>query len=140
MGAGGFSGEGVRIGGAGLGLNYALREYISIIIRVYITAAAFFLLAPLFSAARDFDKAFQLSAYCYTAMCVGGVFYVFPPLSFLAGLGALYSLRLLWLGVKPLMGLPAEKVPGYFIASLLCMVVIYLAGGLLIRPLFGLGI
>ena len=74
------------------GIKMAIQQYISIIGGVYLTAFVFNILAPNFGAQKNFPKAFQLVAYCYTAICIGGIFYIHWKLSFLAGLTGLYGL------------------------------------------------
>lgn len=73
-------------------------------------------LAPIFSAERDSVRANQLAAYAPTALMAASVFILIPPLSFLAGLGALYSLMLLYMGLLRLMKAPSEKRTAYFLS------------------------
>ena len=129
----------VRVAGFGLGIRYALMQFVSVIGGAYLTALAFYLVAPHFGAKKDFDKAFQLAAYCYTAVCAGGVFYIMWSLSFLAGIAGLYGLYILWLGVKPMLEVPEEKVTNYFIVALLCMVVISIVLGAILGAVTGVG-
>lgn len=129
----------VRVASFELGIRYAVTQFISVIGGAYLTALAFYLVAPHFGAKKDFDKAFQLAAYCYTAVCVGGIFYILWSLSFLAGIASLYGLYILWLGVKPIMEVPEEKASSYFIVALLCMVGISIVLGAIMGAVIGTG-
>ena len=120
----GFKFLGVHVASVHLGIRYAIIQFVNVLLGAYLTAGAFYLLAPNFGAEKNFNKAFQMAAYCYTAICVGGVFYIYSPLHILAFIGSVYALYLLYLGVKPMMKAPEDKVKSYFWVSLLCMIVI----------------
>jgi Yip1 domain. len=120
----GFKVLGVHVGSMSLGIRYAIMQFVNVLVGAYLTAGAFYLLAPNFGAEKNFNKAFQLAAYCYTAVCVGGVFYLMHSLTIIASLAALYALYLLYLGVKPVMKTPEDKAKPYFWVSLLCMIVV----------------
>ena len=136
----GYHFMGVKVGGGLMwGFRHALQQFISVIAGAYLTAYVFNYLAPKYGGRQDFHKAFQLSAYCYTPVCVGGVFYLHHSLSMLAGLAGLYGLYLLYLGVQPIMKVPKEKSATYFVISLLAMVVISLLVGLVIGLITGVG-
>lgn len=128
----------VHVGSMSLGIRYAVMQFISVIGGAYLTAGALYFLAPNFGAEKNFDKAFQLSAYCYTAMCVGGIFYIYSPLSFLAALASLYSLYLLYIGIKPVMKTTDEKTTSYFVMALICMIVVSAIVSVILGKVFGL--
>jgi hypothetical protein len=52
-------------------------------------------------------------------MCVAGVLYLIPSLSFLVPLAGLYGLYILYTGMKPMLKVPEDKMMGYFIVCLL---------------------
>lgn len=108
----------------GWGLRYAIQQFVSIIGGAYLTAWIFDMLAPNFGAEKNFDRSFSLTAYCYTAFCIAGVFNIYWSLSILASLGGLYSLFLLYWGLKPMKNVPDDKVTSYFIIALICMVAV----------------
>ena len=114
----------VKVVGVQLGIRYAIIQLVSILGGAYITALVFNELAPKFEAQKNFNKAFQLAAGCYTAICVGGIFYILPSLSWLASLAGLYALYLLYIGLKPMMNVPDSKATSYFVVSLICMIII----------------
>jgi hypothetical protein len=99
-------------------------QYISMLGGTYLTAFVIDMLAANFGAQKDFNKAFSLVAYAYTPMLVTGVFYILPSLSWLASLGGLYSLYLLYIGLEPIMKVLKEKQTPYFVVSLVVMVVV----------------
>ncbi len=131
---------GVRVGGGIFwGVRYAIQHFISVIGGAYLTAAVFNFMAPKYGGVKDFNRAFQLAAYCYTPVCVGGIFYIHYSLSMLAGVAGIYGLFLFYFGVKPMMKVTDEKATTYFVVSLLAMIVISLVLGLILAQLIGTG-
>ena len=118
----GYSVFGHHFSSASLGIKQAITQYITMVGGVYITAFVIDILATNFGSQKNFDKAFSLVAYAYTPAFVGGIFYIWHPLSFLAGLASIYSLYLLYIGLAPMMKTPNEKRTSYFVVSLLVMV------------------
>lgn len=83
------------------------------------------LVAPLFGAQRDFQRAFKAAAYPGTAAWVLGVFDLAPTLGALAAmLGALYGLVLLYLGLPRLMQPHKDKAVSYFAMAMLIILVL----------------
>jgi len=121
----GYNVLGVHVGSFSLGIRYAIQYYIMMLGGTYLTAFVINALAEGFGATKNLDKAFSLVAYAYTPMFIGGIFYLYWPLSWLAGLVGLYGLYLLYIGLQPMMKQPAEKTVTYFVVSLLVMFVVY---------------
>jgi len=119
----------------GFGIQMGIQQIITIIGGAYLTAWVINELAPRYKAVKNFNKAFELVAYCYTAICVAGVFYLFPYLSSLAFIAGLYSLYLLYIGLKPMMKSPEENNGLYFIVSLLCMIGISIVLGIIYKAI-----
>ena len=117
------------------GIRYAIMYYIIMVGGVYITAFVIDLLAPNFGSEKNFNKAFSLVAYAYTPTFVGGIFYIYHSLSFLASLASIYSLYLLYIGLTPMMKTPADKQTSYFVVSLLVMVAAFIVLGLILTPI-----
>ena len=90
-----------------VGLNCAM---------VYIVAQIIHALAPQFGAKPEFGQAFKVAAYFPTAGWVGAMFMVFPALWFVALIGWLYSLYLLFVGLPKLMKPAADKAMIYTLA------------------------
>lgn len=135
----GYKVLGVKVGTVGLGLKYAISQLLTIIIGAYATAYAFNFLAEKYGAVKNFDKAFQLAAYCYTAVCVGGFFYIIPGLRWIASLGSAYSLYLLYIGLAPMMKVPEEKKTSYFVVSFLAMAAVVILLSVVMGAILGIG-
>lgn len=119
------------------GIRMALLQYVSVIGGVFLTAFVFDMLASYFGAEKSFNKAFQLATYCYAAVCVGGIFYIYWSLSFLAGVAGLYALYILYCGLKPMMKVPEEKTINYFVAALITMVVVAVVLSVVLTAIMG---
>ena len=121
----GVSVFGFRVASTGAGLSHAITQYITMVGGVYLTAFIIDLLSTNFGSRKNFDKAFSLVAYAYTPAFIGGIFYIWPPLSILASLASIYSLYLLFVGLTPMMQTPDEKRTSYFWISLLIMLGVF---------------
>ena len=128
----------IKVTGIELGIRYAITQFVSVIAGAYITAIVFNELAPKYGGVKNFNKAFQLAAYCYTAVCVGGIFYLLPSLSSLAALAGLYALYLLYIGMKPMMKVADDKATTYFVISLLCMILVSVLLSVVLGAVFGM--
>jgi hypothetical protein len=82
------------------------------------------LLGPQFGAARNFGQAFKVAAYAPTASWVANFFMIIPMLWFVALIGGIYSLYLLYVGLPKLMKPAADKALIYTLAVIGCMIVI----------------
>ncbi len=112
--------------GFGLGIKFGIVNFIVYVAGALISAWIIDSLAPSFGSIKDFRKAMQLVTYSYTPMMVAAVIMIFPSLSWIMMLAGLYSLYLLYIGFKPMMKTPDDKVAIYFIVSLVVMVVVFL--------------
>lgn len=120
----GYSVIGIHIGSIGLGIRQALVSFISTVGGVYLSAWIISFLADKFDSLKNFDKAFELVVYSYTPMCVAGILLIYTPLSFLATLGGLYGLYLLYVGLVPMLQTPGEKKTPFFLVSLLAVALV----------------
>jgi hypothetical protein len=107
----------------GWGIKMALISLISGVASTYILALVIDALAPTFKSEKNFGKSFQLAAFSYTAGWVGAVFNIIPSIAVIGSLAGLYGLYLLYLGLPKLKKTPTEQVTGYFVASLITMIV-----------------
>lgn len=80
-------------------------------------------LAPTFGSEQSQMRANQLAAYAPTAGLVAGVLTILPALSILAIVGALYSLALLYMGLKRMMNTPEDKRLPYFLSIVAAAIV-----------------
>jgi len=134
----GVSFFGYRFASIEWGVRQAIVQWVAIVVGVYLTAFIINLLSEQFGAKKDLDKAFSLVAHSYTPMFLGGIFYIYPSLSWLAMIMGIYGLYILYIGLQPMMKVPAEKNASYFVVSLICMVAIsLLLGFALSRILIG---
>jgi hypothetical protein len=104
------------------GLRQGILAFASPVIAVFVAAFVIDVLAPSFGSQKDFRRAMQLVTYSYTPALVAGVFMIIPSLGILATLAGIYGLYLLYIGIKPMMKTPDDKVTTYFIVSLLVMI------------------
>jgi thiosulfate reductase cytochrome b subunit len=109
----------------GFGIKYAILYFITYVGGAFLTAWVIDALAPSFGSTKDFRKALQLVIYAYTPMMVAAVVMIFPALSPIMLLAGLYSLYLVYLGLKPLMKTPDDKLTIYFVVSLVVLVVVF---------------
>lgn len=121
---------GFRIPGGGgswitRGFLYAIFSYILSLVVVYVLGFIINALAPNFSSSQSLPLAMKLAVYSMTPAWLMGIFNLIPALGPLSIIGSLYGLYLLYLGfATPLMGTPKEKVSGYFVVSLVVVIVL----------------
>jgi hypothetical protein len=107
------------------GIVSALGGYLITFAGVYVMAFVTDELAERFGGRRSFGNAFKIAVYAQTAGWLAGVFTAIPILAVLAVLG-LYSFYLLYTGLPILMKVPEENVLGYFLAVLVCAVIVWM--------------
>ena len=111
----------------------AVVSYGLALVGVFVIAFIINVLAPSFGAQSNQIQALKLVIYSNTASWVAGVFLIIPFVGgLLAGLGGLYSLYLMYLGLPKLMKSPADKSVGYFIVSLVVAIVFYVVVGIIL--------
>ncbi len=118
------------------GLRHAILAFASPVIAAFVAAFVIDLLAPSFGSQKDFRRAMQLVTYSYTPALVAGVFMIIPSLGIIATLAGLYGLYLLYVGLKPMMKTPDDKITTYFIVSLLVMIVASIIIGVILSAIF----
>lgn len=136
MGFIGLNVFGIHSGSIGWGFRNAISTYLGIVGGAYISAFVIDFLADKFQATSSFNVAFKVVAYSYTPMCVAGVFYLIPSLSFLVPLAGLYGLYILYTGMKPMLKVPEDKMMGYFIVCLLSIIVVSMVLGAILVAIF----
>jgi len=136
-------GFGVRITGINWGLYMAISVIIGAFISVFVGAAVIDALAPSFGSEKNMGRSVQLVAYSYTPAWVGGLLAIFPPLSLIGSLLSIYGLYLLYIGMPKIKKTPADKQIGYFVVSLIVLIVIYFVIGMImsrvVMPMMGVG-
>ena len=97
-------------------------------------------LAPSFGAEKNPAKALKVAVYSMTAAWVAGLFQILPWIGILFMLaGALYSIYLLYTGLKALMHSPDDKVIGYTAVVIICAIVISVIMGLVVGGITAVG-
>ena len=107
-----------------VGLVSALGGYVLTFIGVFVMAFVIDALAEKFGGRKGFTNAFKVAVYAPTAAWLASVFTCIPVLSILAVLG-LYTFYLIYAGLPILMKVPQDKVLGYFLAILVCAVIVW---------------
>lgn len=126
---------GFRFKSTELGIRYAAIALIAGIASTYLMAIVVDALAPTFKSEKNFGRSFQLAAYSYTAGWVGAIFNILPSLAIIGSLIGLYGLYLLYLGLPKLKKTPQDQVTGYFVASLVAMIVASFVIGLILAAI-----
>jgi len=138
----GVSYFGVRVAGMNWGIYQALYVLIGALISVFVSALVIDALAPSFGSEKNMGRSVQLVAYSYTPGWIGGLLAILPAIALIGTLAGLYGLYLLYLGMPKLKKTPADKHVGYFVVSLLVMIVVYVVIGYimsrLLMPTMGL--
>lgn len=122
---------GVRFATVSWGLYYALNVLVGAIAGVFISAFVIDALAPSFGAEKNMGRSIQLVAYSYTPAWVGGLFAIIPMLGIIGGIAGLYGLYLLYVGMPKIKKTPADKHVGYYVISLVVLIVVYFIIGLI---------
>jgi hypothetical protein len=108
------------------GIVNAVVSYVVALIAVFVTALIAEVLAPSFGGTKDRMQALKLIAYAQTPAWIAGILLIFTPLGIIVLLAALYGLYVLYLGVSPVMNVPADKAAGYTIVLVIVSIVIYI--------------
>ncbi|HKI77625.1 MAG TPA: YIP1 family protein [Ignavibacteriaceae bacterium] len=118
------------------GIAMGLVQFFSIFISIFIGSLVINALAPNFESTKDSGRAMQLVAYSYTPSLVGGMLAIFPVIGWIGTLFGIYGLYLLYLGLPTMMKTPKDKVPIYFIISLVVMVIVYWLIAMVLTSIF----
>jgi hypothetical protein len=121
-----------RVKGVDWGLYSALSVLVTAFLSVFISAFVIDALAPSFGSEKNMGRSVQLVAYSYTPAWVGGLLAILPALAIVGAIAGLYGLYLLYTGLPKLKKTPADKHVGYFVVSLITLIVVYILIGLLL--------
>jgi hypothetical protein len=122
-------------GSLSFGLRHVIISYIGSVGGAFLSAFIIDALAPSFASQKNFTRAMQLVVYSSTAMYVAGIFNMIPGLGILS-IAGLYGLYILYLGIKPMMLTPDDKVTTYFVVSLLVTLGVYIVISVVLSTLF----
>jgi hypothetical protein len=133
---------GFRVHGITWGIYHAISVLAGALISVFLSAFIIDTLAPSFGAEKNMGRSVQLVSYSYTPGWIGGLLSILPMIAFLGALAGLYGLYLLYIGLPKIKKVPTDKQAGYFVVSLVIMIVVYFVIGLImsraLMPAMGL--
>lgn len=122
-------------------IGSAVLTYVLSLVAIYVSSLIIDALAPSFGGTKDPVKAFKVAAYSATATWVAAIFNIIPMLAWLALIGALYGLYLLYLGLPRLMRVTEDKAIGYTVVVIVVQIVLYFLVaflvGMLVLSFFG---
>ena len=118
------------------GISRAILAFITPILGVFVSAFIISLLAPSFSSLKDFNKALQLVVFSYTPMLIAGVVNILPSLGIIVFLAGIYGLYILYLGFVPVLKTPEDKVTGYFVVSIVTIIIVSIIISLILAGIF----
>lgn len=139
--AGGMGGMG------GAGMSFGLGAVVAMTLIGYVVGLAVLWLmsfivnavSPSFNGKSDMVQATKLMTYSSTPSWVAGLITPFIPiLGMLLGIAAVaYAVYLIYLGLRPVLGVPQEKVAGFTVVIVLIYIVLSLViGGIIAATLF----
>ncbi|NVO11668.1 MAG: YIP1 family protein [Bacteroidales bacterium] len=105
-------------------IKQAIITFVSIVLGVCVSAIVIDNLAPNFGSTKDFRKTVQIIVYSYTPILLASVFQAIPTISFLSIIG-LYSLYLLYIGMKQMLKTPEDKLAIYFVVNFLVIIGVF---------------
>ncbi len=80
--------------------------YFAIIGSIFVLAAIFVLIAPMFGGARDFVAALKVATYGSIPVMVAGATLIVPVMAIVTMVGLCHTLFLLWIGVQRVLNVP----------------------------------
>jgi len=126
--------------GIGTSLLRAIFTYVFSLITVYVFALIINALAPTFTSKPNMLNAMKLAVYSMTPGWVAGVLYIIPYLDIIVILASLYGLFILYLGfATPMMETPKDKVMGYFVVSIIVVIILSVVVWLVVGAIFAVG-
>jgi hypothetical protein len=123
---------GVRYASINLGIVAAITKIVVGIASVFLSAFIIDALAPSFGSEKNMGRSVQLVAYASTPALVGALLSFLPMLGIIGSLFGLYGLYLLWLGLPIMKKTTEDKQAGYFIISLIVIIVAWVVIGIVI--------
>lgn len=118
-------------------LNFALTQFVSHLIAIYVAAWILSFLAPKFSGQGGVERALQLVVYASTPNYIAAVFGFIPGLWIATLVLALYSIYIFWIGVTPMVGVADTKRIPYTIVSVIAIFITMLIIGMILTAITG---
>jgi hypothetical protein len=110
-------------------LVWAIVSYVLTLVALYVEGLIINALAPSFGSKQNMVNAYKLAVYSSTPAFIAGILNIIPALGILVLLLGLYTFYLLFIGMPVMMETPKEKVGGYFVVTLIIMIVLYFVVG-----------
>lgn len=105
-------------------LTEAIKNVVIGVVTLWVVSFIANALAPTFGSKQDMGQAQKLIVYGSTAGILAGCLAIIPTLGMLAIIGGIYSIVLIYFGLGPVMGTPADKQVGYVAVLIIACVVI----------------
>ena len=116
----------------GTSLVWAILQYVLSLGGVFLIAFIMDALAPTFGCTKNLVAAVKIVVFSYTAAWVAGIFNIIPSLGILVGIASIYSLYLMYLGMKIVKEVPGDKLVGYFVVTIIVAVVVFFVVGMIV--------
>jgi hypothetical protein len=116
----------------GTALVWAILQYVLSLGGVFLIAFIMDALAPTFGCTKNLVAAVKIIVFSYTAAWVAGILNIIPSLGILVGIASIYSLYLMYLGMKIVKEVPGDKLVGYFVVTIIAAVVVFFVVGMIV--------
>jgi hypothetical protein len=116
----------------GTALVWMILSYVLSLGGVFLLAFIIDTLAPTFGCAKNLTAAVKIAVFSFTAVWVVGILAIIPVLSILLWVGILYTGYLIYLGIQKIKEPASDKLIGYFIVSIVALIVIYWLVGFIV--------
>ncbi len=117
----------------GTSLVWAILQYVLSLGGVFLIAFIMDALAPTFGCSKNLVAAVKIVIFSYTAAWVAGILNLIPSLGILVGIASIYSLYLMYMGMKIVKEVPNDKMVGYFVVTIIAAVVVFFVVGMIIN-------
>jgi Yip1 domain len=136
-GLGGMGGGAMAMGVSAVAA-LAVIGYVLSLVTLYLMSLIVNAVSPSFNGKSDMVQSTKLMTYASTPTWVAGLLSWIPILGGLIALGAIaYVVYLIYLGLKPVLGVPQEKVAGFTVVIVLIYIVLSLiVSGVIVGLLF----
>ena len=136
-GMGGMGGGAMAMGFSAVA-GMAVIGYVLSLITLYLMSMIVNAVSPSFNGKSDIVQSTKLMTYASTPTWVAGLLSWIPILGGLVSLAAIaYVVYLIYLGLKPVLGVPQEKVAGFTVVIVLIYIVLSLVvSGIIVGLLF----
>jgi hypothetical protein len=116
----------------GNAITWMVLQYVFSMGVVFAVAFIMDALAPTFGAKKDLLSSFKVVVFSWTAAWVGGIFSIIPTMAPLSLLAAIYTLVLLYFGMKAIRKVPSDRLIGYYVTTLVIALVVFMLAGFIV--------